>query len=695
QGLRVRTFQPGARAVSLLRLPGEVPVAALTPVEGGVFEAVLPAAEPFPYRYAVDRGEGPKVVEDPYSFQGALGELDHHLLGEGRHGAGHTRLGAHPRVLEGVEGVAFAVWAPEARRVSVVGDFNGWDGRRHPMRPHPNGVWDLFVPGVEPGARYKFEVLGRHGLEPLKADPFAFQAEPPPRSASVVHGLPDFPWTDQAWMAARRAYRPHRAPMSVYEVHFGSWRRREDGGFLSYRELARELVPYAVDLGFTHLELLPVMEHPFYGSWGYQPLALFAPTSRHGAPEDFAAFVDACHRAGLGVILDWVPAHFPEDGHGLARFDGSHLYEHADPRQGRHRDWNTLVFNFGRTEVQAFLLASAEHWLDRYHIDALRVDAVASMLYADYSRREGDWIPNRHGGRENLEAADFLRRANVEVYGRHPGVFTVAEESTAWPGVTRPVDHGGLGFGFKWNMGWMHDTLAYLARAPLFRIHHHDEITFSMLYAGAENFVLPLSHDEVVHGKGSLLSKMPGSRGERFANLRLLLAWQHAHGGKKLLFMGGEFGQVREWDHDASLDWALLQDGAHRGVQALVRDLNRLHRELPAMHEGDCEPWGFRWIDCGDRSHQVLAIHRQGEDPGEIVVAVLNFSGLVHRGYRLGLPAPGRWIEALNTDSRLYGGANEGNLGAVQAEPVPFHGQPWSAVLTVPALGAVFLRPAP
>ncbi|HJU83025.1 MAG TPA: 1,4-alpha-glucan branching protein GlgB [Holophagaceae bacterium] len=691
--LRVRTFQPGAEGVEVIRLPEGGSAGRLEPLGGGVFEGRFSGEVPFPYRLRLHRSGGPELIDDPYRFPSLLGDLDHHLLAEGQHGASYTRLGAHPCVIEEVPGVAFAVWAPSARRVSVVGDFNQWDGRRHPLRPHSSGVWDLFLPGLEAGALYKFEILGKEGLLPLKADPFALRCEPPPRSASVVHGLRDYPWRDATWMAGRGRVPAHRAPMSVYEVHLGSWRRREDGGFLSYLDLARDLVPYVRDLGFTHLELLPVMEHPFYGSWGYQPLGLFAPTSRFGSPEDFKAFVDACHGAGLGLLLDWVPAHFPEDGHGLGNFDGTHLYEHADPRQGRHQDWNTLVYNYGRHEVRDFLLASAHHWLDQYHADGLRVDAVASMLYSDYSRPQGGWIPNRHGGRENLEAEAFLRRMNASVYGRHPGVVTVAEESTAWPGVSRPVDRGGLGFGFKWNMGWMHDVLSYLHELPFHRVHHHDQLTFSMLYQGAENFVLPLSHDEVVYGKGSLLGRMPGPRWERFANLRLLLAYQHAHGGKKLLFMGGEFGQEREWDHETALDWFLLQDPAHRGVHSLVRDLNHLHRTLPALHQGDCEPWGFQWIDCGDREHSVLAILRRAEDPSDFVVAVFNFSGLTRTGYRVGVPAPGRYAEILNTASAIYGGGNEGNLGAVAAEAVPFHGHRWSLPLTLPPLGAVFLRP--
>jgi len=693
-GLRVRTFQPGAMRVVLLRLPDYAEVAELRDRGEGCFEVLLPGTEPFPYRFRLHRDRGALEAEDPYRFGPLLGELDRHLFAEGTHRALWTRLGAHPCVLEDVAGVAFAVWAPQARGVSVVGDFNGWDGRGHPLRFHPGGLWELFVPGVEPGALYKFEVRGADGrAQPLKADPFAFQMEAPPRSASIVEGVPDFAWQDQDWMA-RRGRRPvHRAPMSLYEVHLGSWRRGRDGDFLSYGELAEQLIPYAVDLGFTHLELLPVMEHPFYGSWGYEPLGLFAPTRRHGAPEDFQGFVDACHRAGLGLVLDWVPGHFPEDGHGLARFDGGALYEHADPRQGRHPDWNTLLFDYGRPGVRGYLRASAAFWLDRFHADGLRLDAVASMLYADYSWPAGAWIPNAAGGRENLEAVAFLQELNAAIYAAFPDAFTVAEESTAWPGVSRPVETGGLGFGFKWDMGWMHDTLRHLARPMAGRRDHFDELTFGPLYAGSENFVLPLSHDEVVHGKRSLLGRMPGDHAERFANLRLLLAWQHARGGKKLLFMGGEFGQAREWDHDAGLDWHLLQDPAHRGVQNLVRDLNRLHRREAALHEGDCEPWGFQWIACDDHGQGVLAVLRRAANPADIMVAVFNFTAQPHRHYRIGVPGPGAYDELLNTDSHHYGGSDEGNLGPVLAEPIPCHGQAHSLSLTLPPLGALFLKP--
>ena len=632
---------------------------------------------------------------EPCDPASTLGDLDLHLLGEGTHLRAYEKLGAHPRQLGGVDGVSFAVWAPNAQSVSVVGDFNGWDGRCHPLRqPGSNGFWETFVPGVGVGALYKFQIHGPEGnLLPLKADPFAFRCEAAPGTASIVHGLQDHPWGDGAWLEARRRTRTHEAPVSIYELHLGSWRRRPDGSYMTYGEIAADLAPYVSWLGFTHVQLLPIMEHPFDPSWGYQPLGLFAPTSRFGGPEDFKCFVDTLHQAGLGVILDWVPAHFPEDSHGLGQFDGTHLYEHADPRQGRHMDWGTLIFNFGRTEVQNFLIANALFWLDRYHIDGLRVDAVASMLYLDYSREAGQWIPNRHGGRENLEAVAFLRRLNEVVYGHFPDACTIAEESTAWPAVSRPTDQGGLGFGFKWDMGWMHDTLRYLGQGMMARPHHHDQITFSMLYHDSENYVLPLSHDEVVHGKRSILGRMPGDAWERMANLRLLYAWLYAHGGKKLLFMGGEFGQGREWNHDTALDWGLLEQPAHKGIHDLVRDLNGLYRSHTALHQGDCQSGGFSWIDCGDRFNSVLTLLRRGADSADFMAIAFNFTSLTQSGYRVGVPQAGTYTELLNTDSMHYGGRNEGNTGRIRTEPVPAHGFPQSLNLTLPPLAALFLRP--
>ena len=634
---------------------------------------------------------------EPCDPASTLGDLDLHLLGEGTHLRAYEKLGAHPRQLGGMDGVSFAVWAPNAQSVSVVGDFNGWDGRCHPLRqPGANGFWEIFVPGVGLGALYKFQIHGPAGnLLPLKADPFAFRCEAAPGTASIVHGLQDHPWGDGAWMETRRRTRTHEAPVSIYELHLGSWRRRPDGTYMTYGEIAADLAPYASWLGFTHVQLLPIMEHPFDPSWGYQPLGLFAPTSRFGGPEDFKLFVDTLHQAGLGVILDWVPAHFPEDSHGLGQFDGTHLYEHADPRQGRHMDWGTLIYNFGRTEVQNFLIANALFWLDRYHIDGLRVDAVASMLYLDYSREAGQWIPNRHGGRENLEAVAFLRRLNEVVYGHFPDACTIAEESTAWPAVSRPTDQGGLGFGFKWDMGWMHDTLRYLGQGMMARPHHHDQITFSMLYHDSENYVLPLSHDEVVHGKRSILGRMPGDAWERMANLRLLYAWLYAHGGKKLLFMGGEFGQGREWNHDTALDWGLLEQPAHKGIHDLVRDLNGLYRSHTALHQGDCQSGGFAWIDCGDRFNSVLTLLRRGADSADFMAIAFNFTSLTQSGYRVGVPQAGTYTELLNTDSMHYGGRNEGNTGRIRTEPVPAHGFPQSLNLTLPPLAALFLRPEP
>ncbi len=624
-----------------------------------------------------------------------LGELDRHLLAEGTHLRAYERLGAHPTTVDGVPGTAFAVWAPNARRVSVVGSWNAWDGRAHPMARHGDaGIWERFVPHVAKGAQYKFELEGPDGaLLPLKADPFAFRAERSPGTASIVEGLSSYAWGDDAWMARRAERQREDTPLSIYEVHLGSFRRREDGRFLSYLELADELVPYVAELGFTHVELLPVMEHPFYGSWGYQPLGLFAPTSRYGAPDDLRVLIDRFHRAGIGVILDWVPAHFPEDAHGLERFDGTCLYEHLDPRLGRHPDWGTLVYNYDRVEVQGFLIANALYWLREFHVDGLRVDAVASMLYLDYSRRPGEWLPNRHGGRENLGAIAFLRRLNEVVHAELPGVLTIAEESTAWPKVSRPTSEGGLGFDYKWNMGWMHDTLRYLGRDPVHRAHHHDEVTFAMLYHRDERFVLPLSHDEVVHGKRSLLSRMPGDYARKLANLRLLFAYQWAHGGKKLLFMGGELGQEREWNHEFGIDEHLLASAGHRGLRHLVADLNALYVRERAMHVSDVDHGGFEWIECNDRANNVLSIARWG-DPGDLpVLVVLNFAGCAHDGYRVGVPWGGVYREVLNTDAAVYGGSNAGNLGAVRAEPVPAHGRAHSIALHLPPLTAIFLAP--
>lgn len=617
-----------------------------------------------------------------------LTDDDLYLFNEGSHVRAYERLGAHPTE----HGSWFAVWAPNAERVSVIGEFNGWDPDRHPLEPRgSSGIWEGFIPGVRPGALYKYWIRSRHGGYTVdKADPFAFYAETPPGTASVVWDL-TYAWGDGAWMAGRGAHNALEAPIAIYEVHLGSWRRREDGGFLAYRELAPQLASYVREMGFTHVEFLPVMEHPYYGSWGYQVTGYFAPTSRYGSPQDFMYLVDVLHQNGIGVILDWVPSHFATDGHGLVFFDGTHLYEHADPRKGWHPDWGSAIFNYGRHEVRSFLLSSALFWFDRYHADGLRVDAVASMLYLDYSRKEGEWVPNEYGGRENLEAIAFLRRFNEEVYRYYPDVQTVAEESTAWPMVSRPTWMGGLGFGFKWDMGWMHDTLTYLSRDPVYRMYHHDELTFRMLYAFTENFVLPLSHDEVVHGKRSLLEKMPGDEWQKFANLRLLYGYMYGQPGKKLLFMGGEFAQRREWDHDTSLDWHLLSDPRHRGVQRWVQDLNRVYRAEPALHQLDCAPEGFEWVVPDDREQSVLVFLRKDRS-GRMVLVACNFTPVPRSPYRVGVPQPGFWRELLNSDAHTYGGSGWGNYGGVHAQPLPSHGRPYSVDLTLPPLAAVFLR---
>jgi 1,4-alpha-glucan branching enzyme len=694
-GLCVRAFLPGAEAMAVVEAASGAIVGKARHVDpAGLFVASIRGRhEPFRYRLRARHGDHWEEFEDVYGFMPVLGELDLHLLVEGNHLASHQKLGAHPIVHDGAAGVTFAVWAPNARRVSVVGDFNDWDGRRMPMRRrHAGGFWELFVPGLDAGHLYKYELLGPDGrLLPLKADPHAEMTERPPGTASVVAAPSDYRWQDDAWMAERRGHNDREAPISIYEVHLGSWRRNlaEDGRYLSYRELAEQLVPYVAELGFTHIEVMPLSEYPFDGSWGYQPVSLFAPTARYGSPDDFRAFVDACHRAGLALWLDWVPGHFPNDAHGLGHFDGTALYEHADPRQGLHRDWNTLIYNFGRREVANFLLSNALYWLREYHVDGLRVDAVASMLYLDYSRRPGDWVPNVYGGRENLDAIAFLRRMNELVFGEAPGATTAAEESTAWPMVSRPTYVGGLGFGFKWNMGWMHDTLGYISRDPIHRKFHHNDLTFGLLYAFHENFILPLSHDEVVHGKHSLIGRMPGDRWQRFANLRAYFAFLWTHPGKKLLFMGGEFGQEREWNHDIGLDWQCLDDPFHAGVARLVRDLNRLYRDTPALHLLDCEPDGFAWIDAANGAESVLSYLRRGRDPHELAVVVCNFTPVPRHDYRIGVPRPGRYQERINTDAGVYGGSGVGNLGEVMAEAHPMHGHAHSLRLQLPPLAVL------
>jgi 1,4-alpha-glucan branching enzyme len=695
-GVVVRAFRPGAERVDVLPEGGE-PVRLRRVHREGVFAGRVPGAT-LPLRYALEVSypEGERVtLRDPYSFLPTLGELDLHLAGEGRHEELYERLGARPTRVDGVDGVAFAVWAPNARSVSVVGDFNGWDGRVHPLRSlGSSGIWELFVPGAEPGARYKLEVRYADGSTHLKADPLAFASELPPKTASVVTRSAHV-WHDEEWLARRAASDPWHEPVSVYEVHLGSWRLNplEGNRRLTYEELGDELAEYATGLGFTHVELMPVMEHPFSGSWGYQATGFYAPTARFGSPDGFRALVDRLHAAGVGVILDWVPAHFPKDDWALARFDGTPLYEHADPRRGEHPDWGTLVFNHGRAEVRNFLVANALFWLEEYHADGLRVDAVASMLYLDYSREAGTWAPNVHGGREDLEAMAFLRELNEVAHARVPGVLMAAEESTAWPGVSRPVHLGGLGFGFKWNMGWMNDTLSYFSRDPAHRRYHHDELTFSLMYAFSENYVLPLSHDEVVHGKAALLAKMPGGSKERLANLRALYGYMWAHPGKKLLFMGNELAQEREWDAEGSVDWHLLERAGHRGVQQLVRDLNRAYRAEPALHELDADPAGFRWLELHDADANVLAFARFPRS-GRPLVCVCNLSGAPRPGYRVAFPFAGEWLEVLNTDAVEYGGTGVGNLGRVVVDETPWHDQPCSGELSLPPLGVVWLVPA-
>ncbi|MGW4487120.1 1,4-alpha-glucan branching protein GlgB [Amycolatopsis sp. NPDC004368] len=680
-----RALVPGAKAVSVLAGDRRFP---LERVADALFAAPLPE-HPGDYRLEVGYDGHTVVTDDPYRWLPTVGELDLHLIGEGRHERLWDVLGAHVRTYDTphgtVGGVSFAVWAPTARGVRVIGDFNGWEGRGHAMRSlGSSGVWELFVPDVPVGSCYKFRILGADGHWHEKADPMAFATEVPPATASKVTKSA-YTWSDDDWVATREATNWADAPMSVYEVHLASWRPG-----LDYRELADQLADYVTDTGFTHVEFLPVAEHPFGGSWGYQVTSYYAPTSRFGSPDDFRYLVDHLHQRGIGVLVDWVPAHFPRDAWALARFDGSPLYEHEDPRRGEQPDWGTLVFNFGRNEVRNFLVANALYWLEEFHLDGLRVDAVASMLYLDYSRKDGEWLPNEYGGRENLDAVRFLQELNATVYRRHPGAVMVAEESTAWPGVTRPTHLGGLGFGFKWNMGWMHDTLRYLGHEPIHRAYHHNEMTFSLVYAWSENFVLPLSHDEVVHGKGSLWQRMPGDDWNKAAGLRSLLAFMWAHPGKQLLFMGGEFGQPQEWSESRSLDWHLLEQPLHRGVQDLLRRLNTIYRSTAALFSGDVRPEGFRWIDANDSAGNVLSFLRIGPD-GSRLACVANFAGVPHHDYRVGLPAAGRWTELLNTDAEAYGGSGVGNLGAVEAVEEPWHGLPASAVLQLPPNGVLWL----
>ncbi|MDA0710329.1 MAG: 1,4-alpha-glucan branching protein GlgB [bacterium] len=694
QGIAIRAYRPGAESVTVV---SDHPPVALNRVhEAGFFEALVPNQQThFLYQLEIGYPYGHRVTTpDPYTFPPIISDYDLHLFGESNHHHMFNKLGAHVTELHGVKGVSFAVWAPNAKRVSVMGNFNQWNGSQYPMRIRGNtGVWEVFIPHLEPFATYKYEIKAQSGLVIVKSDPYAFYAEHRPKTASIVYELTDDGWADETWMLQRDSQSSHNRPMAIYEVHLGSWRRNplENNRSLTYRELAHELVTYVLEMGYTHLELMPVMEHPLDKSWGYQVTGYYAPTSRFGTPDDFKYFVNHCHVNGVGVILDWVPAHYPKDAHGLAHFDGSALYEHADPRQGSHPDWGTLIFNYGRNEVRNFLTANAIFWAEKYHVDGLRVDAVASMLYLDYSREGGEWIPNRYGGRENLEAIQFMKQVNEVIYGRFPGILMIAEESTAWPGVSKPVYLGGLGYGYKWNMGWMNDMLSYIEKEPIHRRYHHDSLTFGLVYAFHENFILVLSHDEVVHGKRSLLDKMPGDRWQKFANLRLFYAYMYGHPGKKLLFMGSEFGQWTEWSEEESLPWHLLDEPGHAGLKTFVKDLNTLYRNEPALYEHDFDPRGFEWLDFNDRDSSVISFQRRAEN-GSTLLFICNFTPVPREGYRIGVPHEGRYHEILNSDSKIYGGSNKGNLGRTSADAIPSHGHKHSILVTIPPLAAVVLK---
>ncbi|HLW82944.1 MAG TPA: 1,4-alpha-glucan branching protein GlgB [Candidatus Acidoferrales bacterium] len=703
-GVFLRTFQPSAARVSIVWGKNAEEHAATCVHAAGFFEAFIPLEAsaaisteiaPTSYRLRITDSGGASVeLYDAFAFPPLLTDYDLYLLGEGTHFQNYEKLGAHLREISGVTGVHFAVWAPNAMRVSVVGDFNCWDGRVNPMRARSTGIWEIFVPELREGSFYKYEILSRSGeMMTLKSDPYGFSAEARPKSSSVVANLDSYSWNDREWMGGRAKFDWQHAPISIYELHFGSWRRGADGRWLTYSEMAGELIPYVKQMGYTHIELLPVMEHPLDASWGYQTVGYFAVTSRYGTPQEFMNFVDRCHQAGIGVLLDWTPAHFPRDGHGLSYFDGTYLYEHADPRRGSHPDWGTLIFNYGRNEVRNFLMSNALFWLEKYHLDGLRVDAVASMLYLDYSRREGEWLPNQFGGRENLEAIAFLKQMNEVVHARHPGVLTIAEESTAWPAVSRPTYLGGLGFDLKWNMGWMNDTLRYFALDPIHRKYHHGELTFSMLYAFNENFILPLSHDEVVHGKRALISKMPGDDWQKFANLRLLFGYMYAHPGKKLLFMGSELAQWSEWRENAALEWNLLEFPAHRGIQRLLTDLNHLYQRESALHEVEFEWPGFEWLEVHDADASVLAFVRRGRRPEDFLIVVCNFTPILRENYRVGVPERRFYQEIMNTDSSFYGGSNAGNGGGVNADPVPWNDREFSLKLILPPLAVMIFKP--
>ena len=698
-GTVVRVFRPYATKAEVVRTADGKAFEMPRIHNDGLYELFFPEEKPFGYRLRLTWYDGKESeLEDPYRFPMQLTDLDMYLHGEGTNYRAYTKMGAHPMVVEGVQGVHFATWAPNAIRVSVVGWFNNWDGRIHPMQQRGgSGLWELFVPHLKAGDLYKFEVKGHNAFLAQKADPYAFASELRPRSASMVWDNGAYRWNDAAWMEERKKKNWLEEPMSVYEVHLSSWRRNpdENNRMLTYRELADTLIPYVKKMGYTHIETLPISEHPFDGSWGYQTIGYYSPTSRFGTPDDFKYFVDRCHQEGIGVVIDWVPAHFPKDGHGLAYFDGTHLYEHDDPRLGEHKDWGTYIFNYGRNEVRAFLLSNAIFLADAYHVDGLRVDAVASMLYLDYSRNEGEWIPNKYGGRENLDAVDFLKKFNELVHQEYPGFLTFAEESTAWPMVSRPTYLGGLGFDLKWNMGWMHDTLDFMHKDPVFRKYHHHQMTFSMIYAFNENFILPFSHDEVVHGKGAMLSKMPGDMWQQFANLRLLYAYMFAHPGKKLTFMGMEIGQWREWQHNESLDWHLLQYDSHSGLQRLARDMNEILRGYPCLHQIDFSWEGFEWIDLNDWENSVLFTLRKGKDPEDMMVCGFNFTPVPRAGYRMGVPRMGTYEEVMNTDATIYGGSGMGNPRFVKAEALAWQGRDQSIPVTVPPLGAVFFRYRP
>lgn len=696
-GAYVRTYQPYAKQVEVLEKNGTRTWPTTNASGRGLFEAHLEDDERIDYRYRITGHDGHEwEADDPYRFPLQITDVDVYLHGEGTHYRTYKRMGAHAMEIDGVQGVHFAVWAPNASRVSVIGWFNRWDGRHHPLQNRgSSGLWELFLPGLQPGDLYKFEIKGPNGFLAQKSDPYAFATELRPRTASMVWDVDAYEWQDAEWMKARRKKDWLHEAVNVYEVHLGSWKRRyeEDNRWLTYREMADELIPYVKDLGFTHIELLPISEHPFDGSWGYQTIGYYAPTSRFGSPDDLKFFVDRCHQEGLGVIVDWVPAHFPKDAHGLAYFDGSHLYEHADPRKGEHMDWGTLIFNYGRNEVRSFLLSNAMFWADVYHIDGFRVDAVASMLYLDYSRKDGEWVPNEFGGRENLDAVSFLKKFNEIVHEDYPGFLTFAEESTAWPMVSRPTYLGGLGFGLKWNMGWMHDTLEYFSKDTVYRKYHHNDITFSLIYAFTENFILPFSHDEVVHGKKSMLNKMPGDMWQKLANMRALYAYMFAHPGKKLLFMGTEFGQWDEWNCYKSLDWHLTQWDPHHKLQNLVRDLNRLTRTIPALYENDYTWDGFDWIDFHDSDQSLISFMRKGKAPEDVVICVFNFTPTPREGYRVGVPFPGTYQEILNSDSDWYWGSNMGNAGDVPSDHIAWQGREHSILITVPPLAGVYFRP--